>query len=780
MNRNTAQISWRELLLQGLLLFALLVCLFPATFFRGERTVPGALLYEQAPWKHYRPDDLTPVKNTNTYEYLSFFTKLHAAEHMAHDYREWPLWNPLELTGVPLMANYQSAVFSPLRAPHWFLEPFTADTVFLLFRLWLCGVTAYLCARGLGLRAGPARFFSFAYMMSGMCINWFYWPLPEVMALLPVVLLGAEYLVAGRNRKGFATLTIGATLLLFTGHPESAFTACLGVGAYFFLRVALEMRRDKCAWRSVGLAAGAWALALLVCAPQILPFFEYVRNSTIDVLAFEHTISKYSGLPLTTLVCLLVPRFFGMSADGNFWLDAADNSNTTAFLYIGAVTWAGLALLLARGRYSARMRAQIVALTVPCVAGLFLALRTQPIAALDAVPVWKHWYAAFALFGLPLLGAFGIEHWTASKRPLRDIAVPMAVLTIPFLLAIALFVFHRRVLAMQGLSSYVVRQILYAAVFAGLGIAVAAVACIRGVPAKVATSLLVLVLAADLLFASRDLLPTSPREHLFPDTHLTTELQAKTRPVRVSVLTAGIDSGLMQPYRIEQLHGYDPLYPRRIIEFMTATYPSAWEQAERLFSLEYYLFPHGPAGEDAPSAEMEFITTADGIDIFRNPRALPRAFLVSTLEAVPDPDALFQRMHEEDFDPALVALTDAPIDPFTSDTPTDIPGAATIEQWSPNRVAVQVGAPARSVLVLTDAYYPGWKAYAGGEAIPVFPVYHNFRGVIVEPGISRIEFRFQSASFRAGLWMACPALVLMAFWAVKTLMCRSSRKPCEP
>jgi hypothetical protein len=68
-NREAHQISWRELLLQALLLLGILVCLFPATFFRGERTVPGALLYEQAPWEHYRPDELIPAKNKNTFEY---------------------------------------------------------------------------------------------------------------------------------------------------------------------------------------------------------------------------------------------------------------------------------------------------------------------------------------------------------------------------------------------------------------------------------------------------------------------------------------------------------------------------------------------------------------------------------------------------------------------------------------------------------------------------------------------------------------------------------------
>ncbi|HQE82300.1 MAG TPA: YfhO family protein [Candidatus Hydrogenedentes bacterium] len=779
MNHDTHHMTWQELLAHALLLLVMVACLFPATFLRGERTIPGALLYEHAPWKYYRPADLTPAKNRNPYEYLSFFVKLHAAEQMAHENAQWPLWNPLESTGVPLLANYQSAVLFPLRIPHWFLDPFTADTVFLLLRLWLCGVTAYLCGRGIGLSAGPSRFFSLAWMMSGICLNWFYWPLPEVLALMPVVVLGAEYLALGRARAGFTTLTVGAILMLLTGHPETAFMGCLGVGAYFFLRVTLEKHPATTFRKTVMLAGGAWALALLVCAPQILPFLEYVRNSNISLDSFQHTISRFSGIPLQTLVCLLIPRFFGISAHETFWLDEADNSNTTAFLYIGAVTWTALALLFARGKLSARMRAQALALAVPSLAGIFFALRSQPVSALNALPVWKYWYATFPLFGLPLLGAFGVQHWLDAKRRLRELAVPLAVLAVPFLLAAGLFLFHKRVLAMQGLSDYVLRQILFAACFAALGMAIAAAACFR-VPVRAVAGLLALILAADLVFASRDLLPTIPAAQLYPETKLTTELQAKGHPVRISVLTAGIDSGLMQHYRIEQLHGYDVLYPKRIVEFLEKTYPDDWRKAEPLCSLQYYLFPEGAELDPADLSSLERTGTADGIDIYRSSRAMPRAFLVQSLETVVDPDALFLRMHEESFNPAAAAITDAPVPPFGLDTRPAAPGTAIIEQWTPAKVAVRVDAPARSVLVLTDAYYPGWRAYSDGGETPVFPVYHNFRGVLVDPGVSRIEFRFQPASLRMGLWVSCPVLCLMTVWALCALIRRKRRQVCAP
>ena len=779
MNREAHQISWRELLVHAVLLLAVLVCLFPATFLRGERTVPGALLYEQAPWKHYRPADLGEVRNRNTYEYLSFFAKLHAAEHMAHDHGDWPLWNPLELTGTPLLANYQSAVFFPLRIPHWFFDQFLADTIFLLSRLWLCGFTAYLCARGMGLNAGPSRFFSLAWMISGMCMNWFYWPEPQVMALLPLILLGTEYLLLRLYRRGFATLTVGGILILLAGQPETAFLGCLGIGGYFLVRLAPRRPSGRELWHPLALGAGAWCVALLVCAPQILPFAEYVLNSNVSVTSFEHTLSKYSGVPVQTLICLAVPRFFGMSADANFWLDEADNSNTTAYLYVGAVTWAALALLFARGRYSSRMRAQVIGLTVPLAAGIFFALRSQPIEAINQLPVWKYWYMTFPLMALPLLGALGIQHWTSARRRLRDIVIPVAALLLLFVFAAGLYLFHRPVLAMKDLDGYVLRQALYAFGFAAVGMTMAAATCFR-VPARMVAGMLVVILAGDMVFTARDLLPTTPKQHLYPETRLTSELRALGHPTRVSVITAGIDSGLLQPYRIEQLHGYDALYPKRIIEYMEEAYPEAWKQAERLCSLEYYLFPHLPNMENPIPATMEFVATADGIDIFQNSAALPRVFLVPGLETVEDSEGLFRCMQDPTFEPEKVVLTDAEVEFFPAETAAESPGRAEIEAWSTTRVAVEVAASVRSVLVLTDAFYPGWNAYLDGVKTEIIPVYHNFRGVIVEPGASRVEFRFKPVSLGLGLWVSCLSMALMVPWAVCTLTRRRRHRACAP
>src|SRR5690606_36156743 len=59
---------------------------------------------------------------------------------------------------------------------------------------------------------------------------------------------------------------------------------------------------------------------------------------------------------------------------------------------------------------------------------------------------------------------------------------------------------------------------------------------------------------------------------------------------------------------------------------------------------------------------------------------------------------------------------------------------------SRTKVAVQLDGVSKGVLVLSDAYFPGWKARIDGESARVFPVDVLFRGVEVPEGAKLVEF----------------------------------------
>jgi uncharacterized membrane protein YfhO len=69
------------------------------------------------------------------------------------------------------------------------------------------------------------------------------------------------------------------------------------------------------------------------------------------------------------------------------------------------------------------------------------------------------------------------------------------------------------------------------------------------------------------------------------------------------------------------------------------------------------------------------------------------------------------------------------------------------------------------LLVLTDIYYPGWKAFLDGRRVPLERVNYLLRGVAVPAGEHRVELRYEPTSFRLG-WMISLATALALIGAV--------------
>lgn len=89
------------------------------------------------------------------------------------------------------------------------------------------------------------------------------------------------------------------------------------------------------------------------------------------------------------------------------------------------------------------------------------------------------------------------------------------------------------------------------------------------------------------------------------------------------------------------------------------------------------------------------------------------------------------------------------------------------EEDTPTRVTLRVTAPAGSVpthLVLHDQFYPDWRATIDGKPATIERSGPDgiFRAVLVTGGEHRISFRYQPASFRIGLYLACLSALLLS------------------
>ena len=67
-----------------------------------------------------------------------------------------------------------------------------------------------------------------------------------------------------------------------------------------------------------------------------------------------------------------------------------------------------------------------------------------------------------------------------------------------------------------------------------------------------------------------------------------------------------------------------------------------------------------------------------------------------------------------------------------------------------NGVSLTARMACRGIVILAETYYPGWRAKVDGKVVPIHETYGALRGVVVDAGTHRIEFRYLPATAIAG------------------------------
>ena len=134
----------------------------------------------------------------------------------------------------------------------------------------------------------------------------------------------------------------------------------------------------------------------------------------------------------------------------------------------------------------------------------------------------------------------------------------------------------------------------------------------------------------------------------------------------------------------------------------------------------------------------------------------PRAWLVYHEEEIGDDDAL-ARLDACEFDPARVALV-PPGTPLALDQPpgdylgedSRREGSMVVTGRTPGSLSLSIDAPAEGLLVLSEIYYPGWRATVDGSAAPIIRTDHILRRIPVPAGKHQVQLVFRPVTFTVG------------------------------
>ena len=650
----------------------------------------------------------------------------------------FPSWNPHQFGGAPMAANFQSALFFPPNLIYLILPFHIAWTILIVSQPLLAIFGMYLLLKELfngslsthkRINALTIIFLSLMYGFSSWMSVWIEWNIHGfVYALLPFALLFIY-----KKKTILTILTISA--IIFAGHPQMAM---IGITA---LLIASAV------WKKFKWMLAVLSVVTLITSVQWWPVLKYYQQASREKQSGEFSYGK-TLLPWSQIPQLLAPNFFGNPATGNF-SGKLDFLESTAYSGIAILGFAAMGLLAKSKNPETRNFAiaifmLIALLVLPNPISLLIGKLNIPI---FSTSVASRWLMLLPL-SLILLAAVGIEHISLSckagpcsaGRNFSEKARPFwerPGLYIPATL-IMIFTLSLWIYALSfppEFRSVSFRNLLIPSAIAGLFLFIFSFRLAdRQSTMKIFLFTLGILSIGELILFGWKTMPYTEKRFIYPVTPVLTKLQGLSRDGSRFAATDGsvLETNFATYYGLYDLSGYDALYPRRIGELVwtannngipvkdfsrsTVVVPAKPSQARNnlwnlggvrwIVNKDDMLAEHPGQRSNDLSSDFELIWEEGKWQIYENMKVFPRSFFVS------------------DISPA----EQGPITP------------AEIMLYQSNKIEISVSAPTDGYLILTDTYYPGWKASVDGTGVNILPAFGAFRAVEVSKGSHTIRF----------------------------------------
>ncbi len=706
---------------------------------------------------------------------------------------EVPQWNPYLFGGMPHVAAMHGDIFYPTALLRLVLPVGLAMTLGMVFHLLLAGAATYWFLRLWRLEALPALIGGSAYMLSGpvatMALAGHDGKL-FVSALMPLALSLLTLGLRDRKKWVWGALALLTGLGALSPHPQLLQYSLIVSGAFALFLWIGEPRTQGREYRRIGFALGAVVLGLMIGAVQYIPVGEYVPWSPRagGLSGWEHSTS-YS-LPPEELFETMVPGFAGSVE--TYW--GRTGIKLHGF-YFGALTIV-FALV---GAVVARRQRFVMFWVIASIVGTFWAMGGYtPFYKLVywIVPGTKFFRAPSTVFfvtafGVSALAAIGVDRLRDLAQTKRALLVGAAVVGLPALLA-GTGGLQGVIGKIGGVNTTVLSnaelELAAARIFALLALAGLAVWLNTR---KILTInqlwlTLAILLAGDLTIEQRHFWRyEAPAEQTFARNAIVDELarrsdEGRVLPFNVIGGVAGRDvylggtSGLMAHgirlvtgYHGNELGRYQDFYDKR---GTAGTGGIANASFQRLTQLNFLLTDTPDLSAPGFVRTLGPVRNASGTDTYLYEATTPSpGAWVTPISLDATDEAAFATVLDSRFDPNVVAIFEEGFSNFTS-VPNELPPvtgiSADVTRVSPDSFVVRLDSPAPmgSALVVSENFYPGWKAYVDGEEIAVGRADYVLMGSLLPAGAEIVEFRFESAAINTGWKLSLLAILGSLVW----------------
>jgi hypothetical protein len=779
------------------LVYALLgIVLYLPALLPGHTLSASDYLWSAAPWESQRPADV-PFLGSN-FELVDAATQSQQwLEYTRERLPEVPLWNPYISMGRPHFSNGQSAVLSPFSLPAYVLPFWWSLGIVCLLKVFAAAFGTYLLGRSLGMRFPGALLAGLVFAFSLYFLVWVSWPLPNVWALLPWLILLTDRVIRNPTTLPVAGLALVVAVQFFGGHPESNFHLLAVTVAFFAYRSAVLRRAGELPGLGRPLLAFAAGLAggTALAAVALLPFLELLfRSGDVDVRETFWQIS----LPRRYLLGFALYEYWGRATH----VAVGGDFTQVRALYLGALPLAlGAAALIVRPTALRAGVAVFAALMLAIVLGVwpFPELASQ----IPIVKTGNHLRLTVVLMlCLALLAGWGLDDLAAERVPRRNvvIGVALALLVLPALVLAARgelsadllgraleiawgFAWPSPPADAETITAIRMASLIVWLSFMGLALALLVARLHWRLAAGAFAVLAIALVGGDLFKAGMGATPAITTEQATqPSTPGLEYLRSRRwnrfvgiqRPLGPSPL---VPNSSMR-WSLYDARGWDPpveerydtLWRRAVLDGGPTDVPTTSARlteaalpAFRLLSVTDIAQDPDEPPVETPSLPLSY--DERDLRVYATPRPLPRAGVVATQRVVPDEEGQLEAVLDPRFDGRRTVVTPEPLPGLGEGPARGSPGSARIVAYEPERVVVEAKASRPAELVLTDLHYPGWKVTLDGEPADLHRVNYLLRGTSLPAGSHRLEFRYEPTSYRVG-WIVSLLALAALFGAV--------------
>lgn len=725
---------------------------------------------------------------------------------------EIPLWNPYLFCGTPLHASIQNSIFYPLSLIYYLMDTARGLSLFIILHIFLCGLFMYLFMKSWGVSKQGSFLAAFMFTFSGYIMSAVSLTISlNSVAWFPLAML--VFLKGLKKHDYKFSISLGAvlTLMFLAGDPSiviSTFGVIFLASSYLFIeRLIRERQLDNFIIFNFLVTS---AVFFLLSAFQSIPAVEYyTRTVRVDMGWGEASVWS---VPYSDFFSLIIPYFSDLSIYyQDYWIRQSWLDN----YYVGITTilLSGFALRFGIKKKLVQFLIAIGLISIAiCLGRHFiiypLLYKAIPIVRIIRYPVRFFFIFTFSVCGLAGIGYDHLKQMMTSGRLKRLAKVFLITAFLASLLVIIVTAFSEKIAipimkkateiywADPSFNIWDFPSLIYADIF-NLRRTLLYISCFglfiflwpKTKKITLMSFALFLLVGFDLILTNTGYEPIEKRTYFKEPTeniryvmkdksffrilaspyslHMFTKLYEKSYHMGIKSSKDRFVNNRMMEFGLYDMWGYDSTVLKRNLELVEHIYKSKGPTDTNLLDLLNVKYVSSHSNMRAPGYKK--VNQTPNAAVYLNSLCLPRALLLKEAIVIDKDEDILKYASSKKFNPEKEIILEERIDlpkgrfeprkPFRKDK-------IDITKYTPQIVEISVATKEPAFLLLSDTYYPGWKAYIDGRVEEIYRADYFLRAIKMPEGEHLVRFVYAPLSFKIGAAVSIVSLLILLLYLV--------------